>query len=80
MVERYALILGSSKFEDSNYNQLPCVENDVEGILEKLSKFGEFKKGNIKVLLNRDIHETAKEIEQFINRVDKHDFLLFWTW
>ncbi|MEN8905867.1 MAG: SUMF1/EgtB/PvdO family nonheme iron enzyme [Clostridiales bacterium] len=77
-MERYALLLGSSQFDDGKYNDLPCVKNDIDGFESILKEYGDFKEGNIKKLLDLNDFECRREIEKFLGRVSSNDYLLFY--
>jgi hypothetical protein len=76
--KRYAVLIASSEYQDTNLQNLRYPENDVDGLNEVLSseKYGNFSETF--VLKNRPSNEVLKKVNQVIKRAGKDDLVLIY--
>jgi len=76
--KRYAVLIASSEYQDTNLQNLRYPENDVDGLNEVLSseKYGNFSETFI--LKNRPSNEVLKKVNQVIKRAGKDDLVLIY--
>jgi WD40 repeat protein len=78
---RHAVLIGTSKHPDEpRLSPLRCPENDVAGILERLTspRNGLFDPTNVAAIVNAPSHEVLQTVERTIRKVTKNDLLLIY--
>lgn len=75
--KRFALLIGSYQYEDSNFKELRAPANDVKALEKVLSdpKIGDFE---VKISLNEKFHIVLKLINIFFQDRKKDDLLLLY--
>jgi GUN4-like/Caspase domain len=79
-MKKVALLIGVSKYADSDLKALPAAVKDVLALQEVLQRpdVGGFDPANITVLQNPDRQQMEEAIDQVFHQVQKDDLILFY--
>ena len=75
---RFALLVGTTSYQDTRLNKLDSPEVDVQGLADVLRDTGIGGYDDVKLLLNQSSLAVSQAVEQFFNRKANTDLLLLY--